>query len=253
MAAASSAGGDVEPAPEPEPPAESRLCHYEFPIDDIPGLTKAAEELPHLTIKPSTVDLDRYREVFRDDDLRWTDMSPAAPGFAGYYEDVMRSRRTDGIDAHEFSRRDFHLVNLDRHVDAPGYEAYLQAKTRMTSSLETFFGNEVRFSGSMWYPPFGYRLWHTNETQPGWRMYLIDFDEEIPGSDTASFFRYMNPVTREIVTLQDRPRTARFFKIARCTENLFWHCIVNGASRNRWSFGLTVPDSWMEKIPTVRP
>jgi hypothetical protein len=255
--AASSMDGDGQPAAgaatEPKPATESRFCHYEFSMNEIPELRGAAEELANLTIKPSTANLDLYGETFREDDLRWTDMSPAATGFAGYYEEVMRSQRGAGADSHEFSRRDFHLVNLDHHVDAPGYEAYFQAKTRMISTLEAFFGQELQFSGSMWYPPFSYRLWHTNETQPGWRMYLIDFDEEIPEPDTASFFRYMNPETKEIVTLQDRRKLMRFFKIEQRKDKLFWHCIVNGAARNRWSFGFAVPESWMNKLPVITP
>jgi hypothetical protein len=118
----------------------------------------------------------------------------------------------------------------------------------MISLLEAFFGSEIRASGSMWYPPFGYRLWHTNETQPGWRMYLIDFDE--PAGDPAgiSFFRYMNPQSKEIVTLEERPKLVRFFKVEQEKDKLFWHCIVNATTRNRWSFGFVVPENWTDKL-----
>lgn len=244
--AAASGAAARRGAAEPKPAAESRFCHYEFSMTQIPGLRGAVTELANLTIKPATVDLGRYEQAFREDDLRWTGMSPAAPAFAEYYQDVMRSQQ--GTGSQQFSRRDFHLVNLDQQVDAPGYAAYLLAKIRMISALEAFFGAELRFSGSMWYPPFGYRLWHTNETQPGWRMYLIDFDEDIPERDNTSFFRYMNPHTKEIVTLRDRPKLMRFFKIEQRKDRLFWHCIVNGAARNRWSFGFAVPDSWLSKL-----
>jgi hypothetical protein len=83
-------------------------------------------------------------------------------------------------------------------------------------------------------------------------MYLIDFDEEIPSSDTQSFFRYMNPHTKEIVTLQDRPKMLRLFKVEQQPDLLFWHCIVNGAKRNRWSFGFAVPDDWMSRLPIAQ-
>ena len=72
-------------------------------MNEIPELRGAAEELANLTIKPSTVNLDLYKETFREDDLRWTDMSPAAPGFAEYYEEVMRSQRGAGAASHEFA------------------------------------------------------------------------------------------------------------------------------------------------------
>ncbi len=227
---------------------ETTICSYEFNLSDIPDLQPVLAELANLTIKPSTVDLDRFHASFRRDDLEWTSMSPAASEFERCYEEVMAPHWNGQVE-HEFSRRDFHLVNLDQHVDHPLYERYFEAKTRTIAHLERIFGSEVKFSGSMWYPPFAYRLWHTNETQPGWRMYLIDFDEEIPASDTRSFFRYMNPHTKEIVTLPDRPRMLRFFKVEQRKDRLFWHCIVNRADRNRWSFGFVVPDDWRSRLP----
>jgi hypothetical protein len=170
-------------------------------------------------------------------------MSPADPEFERRYAEIMAA------DSGQQEGRAFHLVNLDQHVDQPLYDRYLQAKRRLVGHLEQVFGPEVRFSGSMWYPPFAYRLWHTNETQPGWRMYLYDFDEEIDRSDTRSFFRYMNPQTKELVTLPDRPRMLRFFKVEQHPDRLFWHCIVNGAERNRWAFGFVVPDDWQSRLP----
>jgi hypothetical protein len=134
-------------------------------------------------------------------------------------------------------------VNLDQHVDHSLY-AYFDAKMRTIRQLERVLGCEIQFSGSMWYPTLAYRLWHTNETQPGWRMYLIDFDEPIAPADIRSFFRYMNPQTKEIVTLQDRPKMLRFFKVDQRADRLFWHCIVNR------SFGFFVPDDWMARLPT---
>ena len=160
----------------------------------------------------------------------------------------MQSHWQDSLAEHDFSRRDFRLVNLDQHVEHPLYDQYFRAKTRMISLLEGFFGSEIRFSGSMWYPPFGYRLWHTNETQPGWRMYLIDFDEPTGDAGGTSFFRYMNPENKEIVTLEERPKLVRFFKMEQEKDKLFWHCIVNATTRNRWSFGFVVPENWMDRL-----
>jgi predicted ribosomally synthesized peptide with nif11-like leader len=253
LMAASSALPAQTAAPQPTQvaraaarPAETTICHYEFDLRDLPEFRPILTELPNLTIKPPTVDLDLFYTSFRRDDLEWTSMSPAAPEFQRRYEEVMTSQCSQV--EHKFGRRDFHLVNLDRHVDHPLYDQYFAAKARTIAHLEQIFGSEIQFSGSMWYPPFAYRLWHTNETQPGWRMYLIDFDEDIPPSDTQSFFRYMNPHTKEIVTLPDRPRMIRLFKVEQHKERLFWHCIVNGANRNRWSFGFVVPDDWMSRL-----
>lgn len=227
----------------------SAFYHYEFDMAQIPGFEEITRELSNLKIKPSTVDLGLYEKSFREDDFQFTSMSPAAPEFNQHYKEVMQTQREDSSDGHGFSRRDFHLVNLDQYVEHPQYDQYFQAKTRMISSLEGFFGSEIQFSGSMWYPPRAYRLWHTNETQPGWRMYLIDFDEPAGDPGGASFFRYMNPQSKEIVTLAEHPKLARFFKIEQEEDKLLWHCIVNATTRNRWSFGFAVPENWLDKFP----
>lgn len=226
----------------------TKFYHYEFGVEQISGFGEVAAELSNLKIKPSTVDLDLFKESFREEDLQWTSMSPAAPDFRARYEEVMQSHWQSDLPAHEFSRRDFHLVNLDQHVEHPLYDHYFEAKTRMIAILEECFGSAIQFSGSMWYPPFGYRLWHTNETQPGWRMYLIDFDQPAEDARGTSFFRYMNPESKEIVTLGERPKLVRFFKIEQEDNKLFWHCIVNATMRNRWSFGFAVPENWIDKL-----
>jgi predicted ribosomally synthesized peptide with nif11-like leader len=238
-------------APVPQAPAtSSNFYHYEFNMTQVPGFEEITKELSNLKIKPSSVNMDLYEQRFRADDLEFTSMSPAAPDFGQRYEEVMQSHWQHAIDEDDFSRRDFHLVNLDQHTEHPQYPSYFAAKNRMLAQLECFFGSEIRFSGSMWYPPSSYRLWHTNETQTGWRMYLIDFDEPTTEqTHETSFFRYMNPQSKEILTLPEAPKLARFFKIEQEKEKLFWHCIVNATPRNRWSFGFVVPENWMDKFP----
>jgi predicted ribosomally synthesized peptide with nif11-like leader len=239
--------GEPEPAPSAtDADEETAICHYELDLHDVPELKPVLDELPRLTIQPATVDLDCFAAALRHDDLNWTSMSPAADGFRERYEEIMAPHWNGEPGSDE--RRDFHLVNLDQYVDHPLYDAYFEAKLRTVSHLEQIFGAGIRFSGSMWYPPYSYRLWHTNETQPGWRMYLIDFDEAIAEPDTRSFFRYMNPQTKQLVTLRDQPAMLRFFKVDQREDRLFWHCIVNGAQRNRWSFGFAIPNDWMARL-----
>ncbi|MEV4257555.1 Nif11-like leader peptide family natural product precursor [Spirillospora sp. NPDC049652] len=229
--------GAEEPAARAE--AEARdgttVLHTEYSLDDLPAFTEVRELLQLVKVRPPTVDMDRFAEAFDPGDLASTDLAPSGPEY---------QRWRAGIKPVPNDRRHFHLVNLDDHVDHPGYEEYLDAKIRLVGALEKVFGPEVRFSGSMWYPPSSYRLWHTNEDQPGWRMYLIDFDDDFADPSETSFFRYQTPGTDELVTLRERPRMARFFKIEQDPAKLFWHCIVNPTERHRWSFGFVVPDDW---------
>lgn len=235
----------VAEIPESSTAAAMGLLHYEWELSELEGFETVAEALEDLKIKPPTVDMQVFERHFRQDDFDFADVTPGADGFQEHYKELLKSERATDI---EYTRRPFHLVNLDFHVDHALYDSYFAAKTKLISFFEQEFEDEVRFSGSMWYPPNGYRAWHTNETQPGWRMYVIDFDgsaQEIAGQ---SFFRYMHPETRELITLRERPKLIRFFKIEQEADKLLWHCIVNASTCSRWSFGFMVSDAWMSRL-----
>jgi predicted ribosomally synthesized peptide with nif11-like leader len=244
------AGGhaDATPPGERKRDAPAGVLHHEYRLADLPGFEAVAEQLPHLKIKPPTADMGRFERTFREDDLRSTDRSPADPEYRAWHEAMARTGWRDPVAGPDAARRDFHLVNLDEHVDHAGYDAYFAAKRRAIDALEGVFDTEVRFSGSLWYPPSSYRLWHTNETQPGWRMYVVDFDAPFDDPAHTSFFRYLNPRTGEIVTLREGPGLVRFFRAEQDPARLFWHCIVNPTRRHRWSFGFVVPDDWMRRL-----
>jgi hypothetical protein len=248
-ASSSFSGPGPAAAPPPPPDPQTGFLHHEYLLDELPGLKGVIDELPHLKIKPPSVDLERFARTFHEEDLRSTSRSPADPGFRDWHETMMKAHWRDPSDGPGEPRRDFHLVNLDDHVDHPDYDRYFEAKHRTVRTLEAFFDSEVRFSGSLWYPPSSYRLWHTNETQPGWRMYIVDFDEPFADPVDTSFFRYLDPRTNEMVTLRERPRIVRFFRAEQDPARLFWHCIVNPTVRHRWSFGFVVPDDWMDHLP----
>lgn len=231
-------------------PRQIGTYHYEFQFSEIPRFEELAQQVEHLKIKPNTVDINLYESSFREDDFNFASVSPTSPEFQRQYDEIMKPYLSEDtpLPEHEYMMRQFHLINLDLHVEHPFYETYFMHKLRLIGLLSNFFGTEVKFSGSLWYPPKGYRLWHTNEEQPGWRMYIIDFDS--PESELVGecFFRYMNPTTKELVTLKDKPKLVRFFKIEKERDDLFWHCIVNNTQANRWSFGFLVPDNWMNQI-----
>ncbi|WP_414583113.1 Nif11-like leader peptide family natural product precursor [Scytonema sp. PCC 10023] len=228
----------------------TRFYHYEFDFLALEGFEEIAREFEKLKIKPSTVDMDLYEKSFREDDFNFASLSPAAPEFQQQYNEIMAPWLNSNISFPKAERvqRHFHLINLDLHVEHPLYEEYFVTKFKILKLLENYFETEIRFSGSLWYPPNAYRLWHTNESQPGWRMYLIDFDNFQSIENEKSFFRYMNPDTKEVVTLYEKPKIVRFFKVEQEPERLFWHCIVNATKSNRWSFGFVVPDNWMSKL-----
>lgn len=223
--------------------------HYEFEFSQMPEFAEIAQQVEKLKIKPSTVDMDLYEKSFREQDLRFADVSPTAPEFNQRYLESLKSYWDLGVTPPpEYAWHQFHLINLDLHVEHSLYEDYFQAKVRLVELFESYFETEVRFSGSLWYPPNAYRMWHTNETQPGWRMYLVDFENSYLNGDEKSFFRYMKPETKELVTLEEKPKVVRFFQVESEETKLFWHCIVNATKASRWSFGFQISSQWMNKL-----
>ena len=72
------------------------------------------------------------------------------------------------------------------------------------------------------YPPEGFIGWHTNSNKPGYNV-IFTFSETGKG-----FFRYKDPRTKEIVTIQDEPGwTAKAGYFGSTDNDIFWHCAKN--------------------------
>ena len=99
---------------------------------------------------------------------------------------------------------------------------------RMAKLVKNLFsaasGLRVTSSGHLWYPPGAYMGWHTNSKVPGWRVYVNYAEQE-----GRSFFRYRDPDTHEIVTLNDQQWNIRIFKIDR--DKPLWHAVYSDTHR----------------------
>src|SRR5258708_6859142 len=101
MEASSSFTGAAEEAPRRRRrPAATRGAptgplHHEYRLDDLPGLEGVVDQLPHLRVRPPSVDLARFQATFREEDLRSTSKSPADPEFQAWHETMMRAHWRD--------------------------------------------------------------------------------------------------------------------------------------------------------------
>ena len=77
-----------------------------------------------------------------------------------------------------------------------------------------------------WYPKGGYLGWHIDAD--GGRLYSS-------WSEGKSFFRYQDPITKEIITSWDKPQQWTFRIFTFNEENPLWHCV--GAEDVRVSVG----------------
>lgn len=96
---------------------------------------------------------------------------------------------------------------------------------------KAFPENCVNPSGHWHYPVGGFMGWHTNSDAPFERLYLVY-------SETGeSWFRYRDPVTSEIVSVQDN-KGWNVYNFTTPNDQLFWHCVYSEC--NRFSFGFRI-------------
>ncbi len=111
----------------------------------------------------------------------------------------------------------------------------------LQKTVSSFFHQECKCAVNVLYPKGGYRYWHTNKYNAnGWVMFLV----HTQGTE-QSFFRYIHPDTKELVTCYDTPACVNFFHLN--ANNLLWHCIAADET-NRWSQGFFVPSNWQGYI-----
>lgn len=87
---------------------------------------------------------------------------------------------------------------------------------------------QVVTSGHFWYPHRSAMGWHTNSQVPGWRIY-INYAE----SEGESFFRYRDPLSGKLITLEDETWNLRVFRVT--DSDPLWHCVYSNT--NRFSLG----------------
>jgi hypothetical protein len=130
-----------------------------------------------------------------------------------------------------FSARNIEDAVRDEIVLAKRREVDREISRLVRSLFRDERGLAVTSSGHLWYPPGSYMGWHTNSRVPGWRIY-VNYTEQ----EGQSFFRYRNPDTGGIVTLNDREWNIRVFRITR--NKPLWHAVRSDT--NRFSMGYMV-------------
>lgn len=116
------------------------------------------------------------------------------------------------------------VENLRRDVDQ-----------RVAALMKQIFGRSrslrVTTSGHLWYPPGAWMGWHTNHKVPGWRIYVNYAEQE-----GRSFFRYRDPASGDVITLNDRHWNIRIFRIR--DDRPLWHAVYSDT--HRFSMGYMI-------------
>lgn len=102
------------------------------------------------------------------------------------------------------------------------------------SKLFRGYQGGIGVSGRHWYPPAGYMGWHTNSNSIGYRLYCSHSEEE-----DSSFFRFLDPITNEIVTSWDKKGwNFRLFQVIKDVK--FWHCVYSETDRVSIGYNLNL-------------
>lgn len=80
------------------------------------------------------------------------------------------------------------------------------------------------------YPPGGYIGWHSNYDVPGYNV-ILTWSETGDG-----FFRYVDPKTREIITMQDTPGWSCKMGYFGSGNEELWHCAYTNCRRATIAF-----------------
>lgn len=88
--------------------------------------------------------------------------------------------------------------------------------------------------GNFYYPPGGFREWHSNRTHgAGYRMYFVACDK-----DHKSGLNYIDPLTNKVKTHFDKNNYANIFYVTDSKENAFFHSVFSDT--NRFSLGFNI-------------
>lgn len=101
----------------------------------------------------------------------------------------------------------------------------------------------------MLYPKGGYMGWHHNANAAGKNL-LLSWSKEGLG-----YFRYQDPITKEIVTMHDTPGwTAKVGYYGRFDEpdKIYWHC-ANAHNEERVTLGYIIPHDglWADMVADI--
>lgn len=234
----------VRPGRLPEPSAGGRF--FAIPFDAIAGFEEVAAAARALATLPTNIDLDHYLapDAARDERRSWLLSAPDVRRMSENerrYRDnarlarqVRRMKQTRGMAP---ARHEWRLGTANCFYRSPSPRI-----APLRRAMDRFFAGACRCIGDQFYPPGAFRGWHSDQFGAiGWVVFLVEVAQ--PG---RSSFRYVDPLSGELVVVPDRNDIAYFFRVS-AEEPLFWHGVLC-ESTYRWSQGFSLPDDWRSRV-----
>ena len=109
---------------------------------------------------------------------------------------------------------------------------------RLGHYIRHILGGNVQLRGVFYYPPGGFREWHSNKYDPpGYRLYLVR-------SMGDSTFQYINQ-NKEMVRVPDGELVLNIFKVG-TGDNTLYHNVVSNT--DRWSIGFLCDEDRVDAL-----
>lgn len=116
------------------------------------------------------------------------------------------------------------------------YESVQKALKKLDQELLAWSGSRNN-AVKMLYPKGGFMGWHHNANAPGYNI-LLSWSEKGLG-----YFRYQDPITKEIVTMHDTPGwtcKVGYYGPWHEPDRIYWHC-ASAEHEERFTLGYIIP------------
>jgi len=114
----------------------------------------------------------------------------------------------------------------------------------LAMKIKSIFGDKGRLSGFFYYPPGGYKEWHTDYEDPTpdpekrWRIYMLRTTK-----DNKSWFQYYGE-EKKVRKIMDRNGYMNIFTLPE--DPPLWHAVYSNT--HRWSIGIKLDEDIIESL-----
>ena len=119
------------------------------------------------------------------------------------------------------------------HLDSSGKPLSYPQYFHDPVILDAYNHSCLEVRGNFFYPPSGFREWHTNYRNPGLRAYCVFCDESF-----SSSFNYRNSLNQTTVIVQDKSDYCNVFEVPEPSDlaSYLWHSVTSQTWRISMGF-----------------
>jgi hypothetical protein len=157
------------------------------------------------------------------------------------YLEHMQGKKVDGFPEKTYG--------IDLMKWTSNHESLQKALLKLDIDLLSWSGSRNN-AVKMLYPKGGFMGWHHNANAPGYNI-LLSWSK-----DGKGFFRYQDPITKEIITMQDTPGwtvKCGYYGPWHEPDKIYWHC-ANAKEEERFTLGYIIPHEgmWQDMIDDIQ-